>query len=378
MLTLDELKDISKPLPRDYDVTKIKEYYEKLKEMNIKFKNGYITQEETDMIMQSYAIRLKYDILDTRKTRKYGDYRALKIARTGVQNLNIRKGVTLTLSMDEFEKVYTHTYTDIALIMPSEEEIYRTSETNLGMTKRYDMKDYDVFSYISLNIKGPVAFDGYTKKIIVLLRDSKRNPNMYKDLIVEIDKVLARLSTYEDENISIYVNKASFTLTLTEWKSIDSWFDSNSNVSRIRKYRDFELFTAPDKNESCVKQCVEFLGGVWNPKYSDSSLDVSEYISKMLPQRLVITYVPIQMDMNYVFSLEDFITSYTEDMSTTDCKNVARLVKFKGHLGVISKIKIKKKYPTAITNYINSTTHSQQLHTLQKNAQQKNSQLYTN
>ncbi|KAF5139553.1 hypothetical protein G9O61_00g022830 [Vairimorpha ceranae] len=75
-----------------------------------------------------------------------------------------------------------------------------------------------------------------------------------------------------------------------------------------------------------MQQCVEELGGKWNQelKFED-----------MIPQKNIITYIPILMDIQYVNSMEDLIADYNEEMSNNDCTNIARLIKWNGHIGVI-------------------------------------------
>src|SRR5699024_6977936 len=113
--------------------------------------------------------------------------------------------------------------------------------------------------------------------------------------------------------------------------------------SNYIKFKDFKLFIANNENINCVKQCVDLMGGVYDPK-----LDIKD----MFNGRKVVTYVPRDGSMYLIERFSDLLCEYDDELlNNTDCTNIVRLVMFAGHVGVITKIDEKKVNKMRVQTY---------------------------
>lgn len=247
-----------------------------------------------------------------------------KIEFTDIERLITHKKYKIELTMDDIEFTKNITHNNISVIIPKRESILKHIH---NIDKRYNY-----YCFVSLTITGPTIFGGVTSKVPII--DTYGNPTTdydkrMNDSLVEI---INRIPDYEEEESLIQCSKILITITEAKWESIQNWYPSTTK--RYKKFKDFTLFLAPDTNENCLKQCVEELGGTWNS---------NKKFENMIPQKVVITYLPVLMDIQYVESMEDLIADYNEEIHTVDCKNVARLIKWNGHIGVITKIEPKRR-----------------------------------
>lgn len=184
--------------------------------------------------------------------------------------------------------------------------------------------DQCVYAYASLDIVGSTTYQGKTRKI-----STYKNPDMYKQILRQISIQLERFPEYEEDGKMPQANCITSTLTIGKWESIEKWWPNNNPAIKFRKYEDFTLFLASDRTKNCVRQCVEYLG----EKYIEGKT-----IEEMLENKRIIKYLPIE-NMSNVTKLADLFSSADENIKTNDCKNIARLVKYNGHVGVITEIK---------------------------------------
>lgn len=198
---------------------------------------------------------------------------------------------------------------------------------------RDDKEEENIYScFVSFNLVSGDQFNATTFKVPVLNTKSKSNRKYNKILNRAMQDILERLPRYQNgEDKDIYCDNIYINVSIHCFRSISNW---NLTVNEeFIKYKDFVLFTAPNKNINCVRQCVEFLGG----KYNKSK----DFIDQ-IPQREVYYYIPKLNDIKFIKCMDDLISNFQEEYYSTDCKNIARIIKFKGHMGVICKIKEDK------------------------------------
>ncbi|PIA12554.1 hypothetical protein COEREDRAFT_51929 [Coemansia reversa NRRL 1564] len=113
-------------------------------------------------------------------------------------------------------------------------------------------------------------------------------------------------------------------------ESVENWSFSNRPVTRIMKFKDFHMFTANDLSRNCQRQIVEYFGEVW---------DASKTLDEMLAPRKVIRGHPGHKRIDQVDTYSDLTWDYHEDVATTDCVNIVRIVEYNAHVGLITSIK---------------------------------------
>lgn len=312
---------------KDIDITesekilnKTKEYVEEKGRLLELFKKNEITMSEVNSKLRTKMTEIKKYMHNKRRRNK-------KSLEEKIKKIESVKVINKEQIECKFEDLNEN---DI--------ELYRTDKLSINIPKisyilnnhKIMMKGIDendkklnISSFVTFDIHGTNIFHGYVKKLDVL---NKNFPEKYKE---EINKVISRIPDYESEGTICRVGKIKSTLTTYKWECINNWWKDHDNNIKYKKYLDFTLFLASDKDKNCVQQCVEELGGIWN-----ENLEFEE----MIPQKKIITYIPLLEDMNHVLKLNDLITDYDEDVFTNDCENVARIIKYNGHMGVITKI----------------------------------------
>ncbi|KAJ2740268.1 hypothetical protein GGI20_005898, partial [Coemansia sp. BCRC 34301] len=133
---------------------------------------------------------------------------------------------------------------------------------------------------------------------------------------------------YEIKDKQLRVVSLGMYYYLQRIESIDNWF-TDREVNVIMKFTDFEMFTANDLSTNCQRQVVEHFGELWDP---------SKTLDEMLAPRKVIRGHPGHKRMDQIDSYSDLVWDYHEDVTTTDCTNIARIVEYNGHaFGVLNK-----------------------------------------
>ena len=275
-----------------------------------------IKEKEISLIEAIKLMEKKYKYL--RSLNKTKDKsKKKKIHTKDIETLKTIYKTKADFDIRNFKNAETFTYENYSLLIPSEKEL-------IDSIPEIE-EDYSYYFYVSLTITGPTIFGGVTRKVPIIDTYGDINKDFYNKIKENITKVLDRVPFYEEKESEIICKKVLITLTVNKWESIDKWY---KNVkSKSKKFKDFTLFLASDTSKNCVQQCVEYLGGKWNTNYS---------LEKMIPQQKIVTYIPLLMDIQYVQSMEDLISDFDEP--NTDCKNIARLLKWNGHMGVITKI----------------------------------------
>lgn len=241
-----------------------------------------------------------------------------------IQTLNIHRKLSRYCYMEDLQEgdLEMLEFDELQMLVPKEyvylEELDKMIEEMGGIEE-----GYHVYSYVSVEIIGSTTYQGNTRKVF-----TNNNPIMYERLLEQISDQLKRFPEYEEAGKMPEVYRIISTITLAKWNSIDNWWPDDE-TTKFRKYEDFTLFTANDKEKNCVQQCMEYL----NIKY-----EKDKTIEEMTQGRQVITYIPLEK-MSNVTKMKDMFTEVDESIRTDDCENVIRLVKYNGHVGIITEIK---------------------------------------
>ncbi|KAJ2055122.1 hypothetical protein GGI17_006735, partial [Coemansia sp. S146] len=214
----------------------------------------------------------------------------------------------------------------------------------------------------SVGIKGSERFYTKTSHTPVLTPDGDINEDFYARLCGKVEALLDRAPDYEESTLDLICCNVTMTYTISQWENITNWYpDSDAPFPKYKHFRDFTVFLASNEKIGCEEQCVEELNQIF---YGDcdaclkvkedcgateclrrcwNKWDPTKKLEDMIPQEQILTYIPCQGDMRYVTQFSDLMTSYHEDVSSTNCKNIARIIKWNDHVAVITAMKPVKK-----------------------------------
>nr|APZ80124.1 hypothetical protein [Debaryomyces hansenii]APZ80133.1 hypothetical protein [Debaryomyces hansenii] len=307
-----------------------KEYNYYGQEVHSKLRNNEIDDKEADRLLDIKFKELRKEVKLDKPKRKT---RRRKLVDRDTEVLKLGRKHEIDYHINEIEDTRLFNHNNIIVKLPSQNIL---NDNAKSLKYMYGNKFYNTvyYCFVSLTLSGPNIFGGTTRKVPILTTKGDINERCQEVLDNELRKVIERVPFYEDKDAEIICSKIFITITVGKWESIENWYNEPKNQRKYKKFKDFVLFLAPNKNINCMQQCVEELGGKWNQelKFED-----------MIPQKNIITYIPILMDIQYVNSMEDLIADYNEEMSNNDCTNIARLIKWNGHIGVIKSIKINNK-----------------------------------
>ncbi|KAJ2251381.1 hypothetical protein GGI13_003872, partial [Coemansia sp. RSA 455] len=233
--------------------------------------------------------------------------------------------------------------------------------------KDLDPQRIQHYCMASVGLKGSAEkFYTRTSHTPVLTPDGDVNEEFYVRLCGKVETLLDRVPDYEERDAELMCCNATMTYTISQWESIKKWYPtSNAPFPKYKYFSDFTVFLASNEEISCEQQCVEELNHIFYGficGQSDTSLtdhedcgatecprrkyrtwDPTKKFEDMIPQEKVLTYIPCQGDMRYVTQFSDLMTSFHENVSNTDCKNIARIIKWNDHVAVITAMKPVKK-----------------------------------
>lgn len=299
-----------------------KEYNYYGQEVHSKLRNNEIDDKEADRLLDIKFKELRKEVKLDKPKRKT---RRRKLVDRDTEVLKLGRKHEIDYHINEIEDTRLFNHNNIIVKLPSQNIL---NDNAKSLKYMYGNKFYNTvyYCFVSLTLSGPNIFGGTTRKVPILTTKGDINERCQEVLDNELRKVIERVPFYEDKDAEIICSKIFITITVGKWESIENWYNEPKNQRKYKKFKDFVLFLAPNKNINCMQQCVEELGGKWNQelKFED-----------MIPQKNIITYIPILMDIQYVNSMEDLIADYNEEMSNNDCTNIARLIKWNGHIGVI-------------------------------------------
>ncbi|KAJ2055216.1 hypothetical protein GGI17_006708, partial [Coemansia sp. S146] len=177
-------------------------------------------------------------------------------------------------------------------------------------------------------------------KQLIKQQDSKRQRERRQSGVhvkKQVERDVSKMTTKATDSISMSIDEfkqgvpvvyKEVALIVPAQKEIERVVE----VTRIMKFKDFEMFTANDLSTNCLRQVVEHFGETWNP---------SKTLEEMLVPRKVIKGHPGHKEMHQIDNYGDLVWDYHEDVATTDCTNIARIVDYNGHVGVVTYIKRK-------------------------------------
>lgn len=241
------------------------------------------------------------------------DTEHLKIYNKYIKEFNVSK-------LRKYVNIYK--INEIEIKLPTKEKI-------MNEAMNYINKDYDNFCYVYIKIIGSNIFNRTSRKMMICNLKGEINKNLDEEMKIEINIMMENYDKYEI-NMNIKEIKIIITVTLGRWENIDFWFKTNI---KYRKYKDFTLFLASDKNENCLKQCLIENGIKW---------DNNKTIEEMTKNKTIINYVPITNSIENIESLSDLMCDFNENILNDDCDNIIRLLKFNNHVGLITKINQKQ------------------------------------
>lgn len=295
------------------------EYNQYGQEIYSKLTSNNIELEEAKKLMHKKFIQLRNkNRVPLKRKRK----KKLKF-EDDVETLVIHKKYKIDLNLYDMEETQTFTHKDISIIIPTRKSILKHIHVD---------RKYNYYCFVTLTLTGPTIFGGVTSKVPILNIQGIPNNDYDERMTKALNNIIERIPDYEEKESNIVCTRILITITQASWKSIDNWYPKITR--KYKKFKDFTLFLASDRKENCLKQCVEKLGGKWNH---------NKKLEDMLPQKKIITYIPALMDIQYVNSMDDLITDYNEEIYSLECKNIARLLKWNGHIGVITKIEPTRK-----------------------------------
>lgn len=219
--------------------------------------------------------------------------------------------------------------------------------------KHNNIPNMDYTAMVSLQITG--AHDTHTiaSSAKVRINDFKGNPIDHKTIHENMEKSIQQIIvtidgySYVDE---VAVESAYITVTAFAWSDINNWYPDIDHeyipdICKVGKgtkvYAAISRKGTESEDKNCAQLCVEYLGGKW---------DTTKTIEEMIPQKKIIEYFPKTgniMDVETIDDLvvndsireyenEDQIDKYIAEFTdTNDCKNIARILKANGHMGVI-------------------------------------------
>jgi hypothetical protein len=220
----------------------------------------------------------------------------------------------------------------------------------------------------SICLSGKRHFYTKTSNTPVLTPDGKVNFNFYPTLIEKVKKNLDKVDDYEESSPDITCKQITMSYTISQWENIRNWYPDNTPTMPIKKFLDFSVFLASNEEVNCEQQCVEELNRMFYSKRSceaegetgggraghlrEQIIDISsgdvrgapcwdptKKFEEMIPQEKILSYIPCQGDIRYVNQFSDLMTSYHENIANTDCRNIARIIKWNDHMAVITELR---------------------------------------
>lgn len=171
----------------------------------------------------------------------------------------------------------------------------------------------------------------YTHNVVISDMHGNLIEGWYQRFLGEVfDKVRTYLSKEEyemDTEEDVFNPSITINLNVYEIRTARSWWPDG--VEKYLQLDDFVIFTANDENVDCKKQCVEHLGFPYNP---------SKSLIENFRGRPVIVYQPLHLQMSQVRGFKDLMTTTIEEVPSTDCRRVIRLIVDGDHCAVIDSI----------------------------------------
>ncbi|KAJ2055352.1 hypothetical protein GGI17_006671, partial [Coemansia sp. S146] len=341
-LTVDELtptlEELGTTRSRDVIATS-REYIGPVREDHDKLKAGEITFEEAQRKKEELLKQLvrQQDARRQRERRASGKIIKKQVERD-VSKMSTKATDCLSMSIDEFRNTVPIVYKDVAVVVPTQQEIERVVA---GQAQRCldDAAGLDHLIHgnsFTMQIIGEGVFHSWLPARCIVNSNGTFHRSCPADcpiahvhaqddwwawFVNEIEQRVARVvdsDNYEVKDKQLRVVSLGMYYYLQRIESIDNWF-ADREVNLIMKFTDFEMFTANDLSTNCQRQVVEHFGEMWDP---------SKTLDEMLAPRKVIKGHPGHKEMHQIDNYGDLVWDYHEDVATTDCTNIAHIEAF--------------------------------------------------
>ncbi|KAJ2740508.1 hypothetical protein GGI20_005766, partial [Coemansia sp. BCRC 34301] len=251
-----------------------------------------------------------------------------------------------------------------SVVIPAHSEFVQRAEAiqrNILARQAKPLQRPQHYCMTSVELKGTRRFFTKTSLIPVLTPDGVPREDFMENLSKAVVANLNRAREYEEEDAEIECSLITMSYTISQWESIKNWYPENTPTQPTMQFKDFTVFLASNEEVNCEQQIVEYLGCGWDPSkpLKDMLLSQSSKIKR------VLTYIPCQGDIRYVRQFSDLMTDYHEDVASTDCVSVARIIKWNDHMALITNIKrvhkrlrIQTRRPLSHAVGLLSTSHS--------------------
>jgi hypothetical protein len=206
-------------------------------------------------------------------------------------------------------------------------------------------KEYSAMAALQVSAANDIDVIASSRKFRII--DFDESPLDEKTIRNDIENAINELiATVDDYSYvdEVAVQSIFITVTAFAYYDISNWFPQNKLSSNTWSIDGAEIYLANDFSndkstikKSCKQLCVEYLKGTW----IDSNDSENIPIYKMLNQKSVLTYSPKTGNIKDVKSFSDLVLVHStnnEIVDSTDCTNIARIIKANGHMAVITKI----------------------------------------
>ncbi|KAJ2055262.1 hypothetical protein GGI17_006695, partial [Coemansia sp. S146] len=264
-----------------------------------------------------------------------------KQVRREVSKMVMKGKSNISMSMEEFSDTTLVETENLALVVPSKEAIEQaiTEQKTQVLSDAGFREGLYHGNNIAVLIRGSTKFVSWLPARCIIDPKGVFHLDWWDWFTKEVRNRLQRLEdsdVYEEEDKTLNIVKIHLFYYVQTIECIWNWFERGYEVSEVMKLGNCELFTAKDTKINCIRQVVEYFGETWEP---------NKTIEDQLAPRKVIRGHPGPKTMSQVADYNDFVWDYHEEIATTDCINIVRLVEFNGHVGVITKIKPRAPRP---------------------------------
>ena len=340
-----------------------KEYQEGRQNLILEMQNGVIDEEQLEEELKKlenslYKIQNKKYFQDRKSKGLIKVKDAVRIVEESILK-KVRQGyMGEHFSSKVLHSDHSFELTDgiVPLRLPSKEYVeQRVSEMIQTIRENSeDLRDnHTVTVQLNLFFTAKNRHKSNTKNIVISNPNASFRENWfenYKKIALEKLAVFTDPKNYEELEEAELFPTVNIHVNVYQFMDIKDWFPDLKPNERYRDFNDFRLFLCADPEKSCEQQLVEYYGKKYNSKNT---------LEEMLTPMQVIVYTPLHGVMDNVYSLDDLVKSKEEPIETTDCVNIARIVKLNKHVGVICNI-FKSGYNKKVIRrqrYINKETN---------------------
>jgi hypothetical protein len=354
--TIDEFT----PKLKDLDVTRSRkmlantvEYIQAVAPVLQQLKAGDVEPEQAWEAKENVMKGMQRQMDARRKRERKSKSKVIKkTVEQDVGKMAMKANDQQSISIDECMETVPIAYKDVAIIVPTRQEIERrlSAQRTACVSKCGGLDRLLHGNSFALSIVGKGVFHSWLPNMCTIYSDGtphyveegneRRQRDWWQEFVVHVKDRLSRVvdsDNYEVEDRELSIGAIHMYYYIQRIESIEYWFESE--VPPVMTFQDFELFTANDLTVPCEQQVAEHFQCVY---------DTSKTLKDMLAPRKVIYGHPGPKTMDQVKEYSDLVWDWHEDVATTDCDNIARIVSWNGHVGVVTSIKPKQQQAKTI------------------------------